>query len=228
MSDLMPIRIAVVDDNPGLLRTLLQNLALFSEVEVVCTAMDGEQAIRQIDKHQPQVILMDIEMPVLDGITATARIKQQWPSINVLMLTIFDRDDKLFEAIKAGASGYLLKDERPARIVQAIEDVVAGGAPMSPGIALKTLTLLRQQTLIDKSVEKSLQMLPLPDAFALTNREIEILELVVEGYTPGQIADRLFISASTVRKHVENIYGKLRVHSRLEAIRLAEQNRWFH
>ena len=205
----MPIRIAVVDDNPMLLRTVTRNLALFSEVQIVCTAMDGEQAIRQTEKHQPQVVLMDIEMPVLDGITATARIRHQWPQTKVLMLTVFDRDDKIFEAIKAGASGYLLKDERPARIVQAVEEVLAGGAPMSPGIALKTLNLLRQQTIVDDSVEKSLRTLQSPETFALTTREVEILELVVDGQTPGQIGDRLFISASTVRKHIENIYGKL-------------------
>ena len=222
-----PIRIAIVDDNPALLRTVTRNLSIFDKVEIVGTAMDGEQAVRQTERHQPQVVLMDIEMPVLDGIAATAQIRQRWPQIKVLMLTVFDRDDKLFEAIKAGASGYLLKDERPARIVQAIDEVLNGGAPMSPGIALRTLNLLRQQTIIDNTVEKSLQLLQSTEFFALTTREVEILELVVDGQTPGQIGDRLFISASTVRKHVENMYGKLHVHSRLEAIRLAEHNRWF-
>lgn len=223
----MPIQIAVVEDNPALLRTLTSALSRFEEVEVICTAMDGQHAIRQVEKYQPQVVLMDIEMPVLNGIRATAEICHNWPDIKVLILTVFDRDDKLFEAIKAGASGYLLKDERPAQIVSAIEEIVQGGAPMSPGIALKTLSLLRRQTIMDDTEPKPLQELHSPATFSLTPREIDILELVVEGYTPGDIADRLYISIGTVRKHVENIYDKLHVHSRLEAIRLAEQNRWF-
>ncbi len=219
----MPIRIEIVDDNPALLGSVCRNLSLFSEVEIVCTAHNGQYAIAQAETHHPQVILMDIEMPGMDGIVATAHLAAKLPDVKVLMLTVFDRADKIFEAIKAGASGYLLKDERPARIVQAIEDVLDGGAPMSPGIALKTLGLIRQQSVAPATTRQSQP----PETFALTTREVEILELVVDGQTPRQIGDRLFISAKTVRKHIENIYGKLHIHSRLEAVRLAGQYQWF-
>ena len=223
----MPIRIALVDDNPSLLRSIGRNLAVFEEIELVFTALDGEQAIRQAQHYRPQVVLMDIEMPVMDGIAATARLHDLLPNTKVLMLTVFDREDKIFEAVKAGASGYLMKDERPARIIAAVEEVLDGGAPMSPGIALKTLGLLRRQTLVTDTLHQLLQTTASTDDYALTAREIEILEQLIDGQIPQQIGDGLFISARTVRKHVENIYRKLHVHSRLEAIRLAEQNRWF-
>ena len=223
----MPIRIALVDDNPSLLHSIGRNLAVFEEIELVFTALDGEQAIRQAQHYRPQVVLMDIEMPVMDGISATARLHDLLPNTKVLMLTVFDREDKIFEAVKAGASGYLMKDERPARIIAAVEEVLDGGAPMSPGIALKTLGLLRRQTLVTDTLHQLLQTTASTDDYALTAREIEILEQLIDGQIPQQIGDGLFISARTVRKHVENIYRKLHVHSRLEAIRLAEQNRWF-
>ena len=149
----MPIRIALVDDNPSLLRSIGQNLVAFDEIDLVFTAMDGQQAVRLAQLHRPQVVLMDIEMPVMNGIVATAILHDTLPDIKVLMLTVFDRDDTIFEAIKAGASGYLMKDERPARIVAAIDEALAGGAPMSPGIALKTLGLLRRQTVVTESSE---------------------------------------------------------------------------
>jgi DNA-binding NarL/FixJ family response regulator len=223
----MPIRVALVEDNPNLLKALRQNLSLYDEIEIVGVAMDGERATQLAEKQRPQVVLMDIEMPIQDGITATDTITRKWPETKVLILTIFDRDDKLFEAIKAGASGYLLKDERPAQIVQAIQEVMDGGAPMSPGIALKTLNLLRQQTIVYDDSTRQLDVVQSPEAFSLTSREVEILEQLVEGLTPIQIGELLFISHYTVRKHIENIYNKLHVHTRLEVIRLAEQNRWF-
>ncbi|WP_266366367.1 response regulator [Tellurirhabdus rosea] len=223
----MAIPIALVDDNSSLLRSIGTNLRAFSEVELLFTATDGASAVSLARQHRPQVILMDIEMPIMDGIAATAAVRTELPGCKVIMLTVFDRDDKLFEAIKAGASGYLLKDERPYRLVQAIEEVLDGGAPMSPGIALKTLELLRRQRIEDGPGPRRLETcLPLK-AYDLTNREEEILELLVEGLSPAQIGDRLFISPATVRKHIENCYQKLHVHSRLEAIRLAERNRFF-
>lgn len=223
----MPVRIQIVDDNATLLRSISRNLAVFEEIEIVCTATDGQHAVSQAIIHQPQVVLMDIEMPGIDGIEATALLRAKLPDTKVLMLTVFDREDKIFEAIKAGASGYLLKDERPSRIVQAIEEVLDGGAPMSPGIALKTLNLLRQQTIVISNETLNLKPVRPPADFSLSAREIEILEQVVDGLTPQQIGDKLFISAKTVRKHIENIYEKLHIHSRIDAVKLAEQNQWF-
>lgn len=223
----MPVRIQIVDDNATLLRSISRNLSAFEEVDIVCTAHDGHHAISQAEAHQPEVILMDIEMPGMDGIEATALLRVRLPAVKVLMLTVFDREDKIFDAIKAGASGYLLKDERPSRIVQAIEEILDGGAPMSPGIALKTLNMLRQQTIVVSNQTLNLKTIRPPEAFSLSAREIGILELVVDGLTPQQIGDKLFISAKTVRKHIENIYEKLHIHSRIDAVKLAGLNQWF-
>ncbi len=221
----MPISVAIADDNVTLLHTLARNLAVFSEVAVLFTAANGQQALEMARQQPPDVLLMDIDMPILDGIRATALLHELLPDTKILMLTIFDRDDKLFEAIKAGASGYLLKDEPPARIVAAIEEVWDGGAPMSPGIARRALTMLSRQTLADPGAARESSQTPA--SYYLTTREVEILEQLSLGLTTGQIADRLFISDRTVRKHVENIYEKLHVHSKYEAIQLAGRHQWF-
>ena len=222
----MPISVAIVDDNITLLNTLAHNLSVFSEVTLLFTATDGQQALELARRQPPEVILMDIEMPILDGIQATALLQGLLPHTKVLMLTIFDRDDKLFNAIQAGASGYLLKDESPARIVAAIEELLDGGAPMSAGIASRALAMLRRQTFADPT--KSPKMPPAPASYFLTIREIEILEQLSLGLATLQIADRLSISDRTVRKHVENIYDKLHVHSKYEAIQLAGKHQWFN
>ena len=221
----MPISLAIVDDNTVLLNSLARNMAAFGEVAILFTASNGQQAVDMARQQPPDVMLMDIDMPIMNGIEATARLRELLPDTKILMLTIFDRDDKLFEAIKAGASGYLLKDERPARLVAAIEEAVDGGAPMSPGIASRALTMLRRQTFTDEKQPPNQP--PTPKNYLLTGREVEILEQLSLGLTTGQIANRLFISDRTVRKHVENIYEKLHVHSKYEAIQLADKHQWF-
>lgn len=221
----MPISIAIIDDNAPLLNSISRNLTAFNEVSVLFTASNGQQAVDMARQQPPDVMLMDIDMPIMNGIEATARLRELLPDTKILMLTIFDRDDKLFEAIKAGASGYLLKDERPARLVAAIEEAVDGGAPMSPGIASRALTMLRRQTFTDEKQPPNQP--PTPKNYLLTGREVEILEQLSLGLTTGQIANRLFISDRTVRKHVENIYEKLHVHSKYEAIQLADKHQWF-
>lgn len=233
----MPVRIALIEDNLLLLQTLSRNLSLFDEIQIVFTAGDGQEAVRLTRLHQPQVVLMDIDMPLMDGIEATRQIREKCPEVRVLMLTVFDYNDKIFAAIRAGASGYLLKEERADQIVNAIEAVVSGGAPMSPLIAYKTLALLRQQPAeptpvtpapTDNSHQKELaKPAPSPAQFELTSREIEVLEQLTKGLSPTEIGNKLFISLSTVRKHIENIYDKLYVHTKLEAIRKAEQHGWF-
>jgi DNA-binding NarL/FixJ family response regulator len=220
----MPTAIAIVDDNEGLLQTLARNLSAFGEINLLFTASNGQQALDMARQTPPDVVLMDIDMPVLDGIRATALLKASLPDTKILMLTIFDRDDKLFEAIKAGASGYLLKDELPARIVTAIEEVIDGGAPMSPGIASRALAMLRNQPPLSTGKERKPTS---PDSYLLTKREVEILEQLSQGLATSQIADKLFVSDRTVRKHVENIYAKLHVHSKFEAIQLAARHQWF-
>lgn len=216
------IKIGLVDDNPTLLRNVSENLSIFDELQIVFKAVNGQDALYKLENHQPDVILMDIEMPLMDGIEATREIKRRYPNQKIMMLTVLDRDDKIFDAIKAGASGYLLKDERPSRILACIEELMEGGAPMSPVVAMKTLEVLRHQWVF----EQKLEMIYSPEMFKLSKREVEILEKIAAGLTYTQIADTLFISAKTARKHIENIYQKLHVHSKLEAVQLAKQNRW--
>lgn len=216
------ISIGLVDDNPALLSNIGHNLSVFEELRIDFTAINGADALEKLSKYSPDIILMDIEMPIMNGIEATREIKKRNPAQKIIMLTVLDRDDKIFEAIKAGASGYLLKDEKPTRILKSIEELMDGGAPMSPIIAAKTLDILRSQAM-DK--EKSVSY-PSPESFNLSKREIEILEKIAAGLSYTQIADQLFISAKTTRKHTENIYQKLHVHSKLEAVQLAQKNKW--
>ena len=217
----MPVTIAIIDDNPELLKQLSENLSVFEEVKILFTATNGAEALKALEQCEklPQLVLMDIEMPVMDGIEATAIIANE-TDIKVLILTVFDADEKIFEAIKAGAAGYLLKDSKPHRIVSAIEDIMEGGAPMSPQIASRTLQLLRD------SANKN-ELHPKPADYKLSERETELLQLLVEGNTYQQIADSIFISHGTVRKHVQNIYGKLHIHSKIEAVNKANKYRWF-
>lgn len=214
------IDIAIVDDNAGLLLQMEENLSDAENMKVLFTAINGQDLLDKlaIVSKLPQVILMDIEMPVMNGIEATAIVTKE-TDIKVLILTVFDNDEKVFEAIKAGAAGYLLKDSKPYRIVNAIEDIMLGGGPMSPLIAAKTLSLLRQKTVSNTQ--------PQPSDFNLSERETELLQLLVQGLSYQQIADNLFISHGTVRKHIENIYSKLHINSKVEAVNTANKHKWF-
>lgn len=218
MSD--KISVGIVDDNTTLCGQIRENLAMAGNIEVVFSASNGQEALEKMAELQvlPQVILMDIEMPVMNGIEATAIITRETDA-RVLILTAFDTDEKVFDAIKAGAAGYLLKDSKPHRILTAIEDVLLGGAPMSPHIAAKTLELLRSKTPPAGQLQ--------PRDFNLSERETEILKLLTQGLSYQQIANDLFISHGTVRKHVENIYGKLHINSKAEAIIKADKHYWF-
>jgi len=216
------IKVALVDDNPTLLRNISQNLSIFDELEIVFKAINGLDVLDKLNSYSPDVILMDIEMPAMNGIEATREIKKRFPQQKIMMLTVLDREDKIFEAIKAGATGYLLKDEKPSRILACIEELMDGGAPMSPIIAMKTLEMLRNQQVSEQKIETTQS----PETFNLSKREVEILEKISNGLNYNQIADQLFISAKTARKHIENIYQKLHVHSKLEAVQLAQKNRW--
>ena len=163
----------------------------------------------KIRKSNPSVILMDIEMPGIDGITATRYTVQKWPDIKILIQTVFEDDDKIFAAICAGASGYILKSTSPARLVEAIHEVYNGGSPMSPYIATRVLKLFQQfAPTIQEGDEK----------YVLSSREKEILSLMIEGFTFHQIAENCFISYETVRTHVKRIYKKLHVASASEAV----------
>ncbi len=214
------INIAIVDDNATLRLQLQENLMVSGEVNILFTAINGKDALDKLltTKVLPQVILMDIEMPDMNGIEATAIITTE-TDIKVLILTVFDTDEKIFEAIKAGAAGYLLKDSKTSRILQAIDDLLNGGAPMSPHIASKTLEFLRTASNTPKEMQ--------PQDYDLSERETDLLRQLVQGLSYQQIADKLFISHGTVRKHIENIYGKLHIHSKVEAVNKVNAHKWF-
>ena len=216
-----PVTIGIVDDNTSFLLQLQENLAPYNDVKVLFTAQNGEEALKKLEQcvKLPQVLLMDVDMPVMDGIVTTGIVAEN-TSIKVLILTVFDTDEKIFEAIKAGAAGYLLKDSKPHRIITAIEDVMSGGAPMSPHIASRTLELLRNTASQSKGM-------PTPDDSKLSDREVQLLQSLVEGNTYQQIADTMFISHGTVRKHVQNIYQKLHIHSKVEAVNKVNKYKWF-
>jgi DNA-binding NarL/FixJ family response regulator len=223
----MGIRIAIVDDKRLMRTTLSEQLSYYEELDVVLQACDGDDFLvnmKALPPNQlPQLVLMDIEMPNIDGIEAVAITKEIYPDVLCLMLTVFDDDEKLFEAIKAGACGYLLKDEKPGNILKAItESIYDGGVPMSPRIAQKALLLLRNA---NKPVEEE----PKPDQLdcVLSDREIEILQRIVDGLNYQQIGERLFISPHTVRKHTANIYNKLHVSNKASAIKVAMHKKWF-
>jgi DNA-binding NarL/FixJ family response regulator len=164
--------------------------------------------IFKIKHSNPAVVLMDIDLPGIDGIEATILIKENFPHIHIVMQTVFEDDDKLFRAIQAGAEGYILKKTPPAKILEAIAEVYSGGAPMTPSIAARTLQLFRSG------------LKPLPDRAEtkLNDRQKEILESIVKGLSYRLIAEKYFISIETVRYHVKNIYEILQVHSRFELI----------
>ncbi|MCM4163569.1 MULTISPECIES: response regulator transcription factor [unclassified Arenibacter] len=213
----MNIKLAIVDDNSFLLKAVGDKLAFFEAIVVKWKAVNGLQCLEKLEEdHHLDLILMDIEMPVLGGIGATTRIKAKYPQIKVVMLTVFDNDENIFNAIKAGADGYLLKDVDPDTLYKGIVDTLNGGAAMTPSVALRTLRLLRNPMAIDHIATQ--------EEVFLTNREVEVLEQLAKGLSYTKIAENLFLSPSTVRKHIENIYSKLQVHSKLEAVQKAKRN----
>ena len=135
------MKIALVEDNPHLARSLKENLSAFENVEVLFVASNGQDALQKLASQTPDIVLMDINMPVMNGIEATKRVKHHFPAIKIIMLTVFDEAEKIFDAILAGACGYLLKDEKPEKILSALEEAMEGGAPMSPSIASKSLSV---------------------------------------------------------------------------------------
>ncbi len=206
---MQPLNIAIAEDNPFALQAVLRKLKAYDDIVIRLVAVNGQQLLDCFPNSPVSVVLMDLEMPVMDGIRATVLLKGRHPHIKVLVLTTFDDDDKVFEAIKSGASGYLLKDAEPERLREAILDVMRGGAPMSPSIAFKVLNMVRNAP---SAVPIS------PTDHGLTKRELEILEQLKNGLTYQQIADNLYISFGTVRKHIDNIYGKLHVSNKVAAL----------
>jgi len=216
-TQIMDIKIAIVDDNSFLMKAVQEKLSFFDDFSVKLTSIDGMDLIEKLGKnHNVDLILMDIEMPKMNGIEATEIIKTRYPHIKIIMLTIFDNDENIFKSIKAGADGYLLKEVSPNDLNQGIIETLNGGAIMTPSIALKTLKLFRNPMEFETKTNC--------EEIKLTTREIEVLEQLSKGLKYNNIADNLILSLGTVRKHVENIYTKLQVHNKLEAIQKAKNN----
>ncbi|WP_374542859.1 response regulator [Flavobacterium sp.] len=214
----MMIKIAIVDDNTFLQKAVQDKLSFFDDIEVKFKANEGEDLLHKLEKnHNLDLILMDIEMPRLNGIDATVQVKSKYPQIKIIMLTVFDNDENIFKSIKAGADGYFLKEVNPQDLYNGIIETLNGGAAMTPSIALKTLKLLREPVTFDSNEPV--------ENIQLTNREVEVLEQLSKGLKYNAIADNLFLSVGTIRKHVENIYTKLQVHNKLEAIQKAKNNK---
>ncbi|HEX7366927.1 MAG TPA: response regulator transcription factor [Pelobium sp.] len=212
----LPITIAIAEDNSFALKACLDKLAPHREFKVVMNAFNGQELLEKIGEHQIDLVLMDIQMPGMDGIAATELLKKRHPALKILMLTTFDDDENIFKAIMAGANGYLLKEENAESLRQSIIETLSGGAAMSAGVAMRVLNLLRNPIAV-KAEETS--------DFGLTKREVELLVQLKNGLTYEQIATNLFISYGTVRKHIENIYHKLQVNNKVTAVDVASKNR---
>ena len=211
----MSVRIAIVDDNTFLIKAVAEKLSFFEDLEVRYTAMHGEELLAKLEEnHNIDLILMDIEMPIMNGIEATFKVKQKYPHIKIIMLTVFDNDENIFNAIKAGADGYLLKEINAGDLHSGMLETLNGGAAMNPSIALKTLKLLRNPFVEELETED----------IKLTTREVEVLEQLSKGLSYNAVAENLYLSTGTIRKHIENIYRKLQVHNKLEAVQKAKRN----
>ena len=203
------IRVLVVDDHLLFRRGVLTALASRPHIEVVGEAGDGREAVELARQTHPDVILMDIAMPAYDGLEATRRIKRELPHAKIIMLTVSEDDEALFEAIRAGADGYLLKDLKVNQLFDAIESVMRGEVPLSGAITAKILRELQRSASTHSTPQGLIE--------SLSEREIEILTLVGQGLSNKEIAERLFISESTVKNHLRTILDKLHLRNRIQA-----------
>jgi DNA-binding NarL/FixJ family response regulator len=207
----LPIRLLLVDDQALFREGLHTLLSVHDEVQVVGEAANGEEALLQVARLSPDVVLMDVRMPVLDGVAATRQICRAYPASRVIMLTTFDDDEYVFEGLRAGAAGYLLKDVSSGKLLEAIRATAAGESFLQPSVAAKVVAEL------NRLAERSDRPLVQPLVEPLSERELEILQAVAAGESNREIANQLFIAEGTVKNHVTNILGKLGVRDRTQA-----------
>lgn len=200
------LNIAVIEDNPQYRTTISIILQLNENFRLIHKLENCDEMIGRFEVEKPDVVLMDIDMPGMDGIQAVWQIKKHFPKIKVIMLTVFEDEEKIFKAIRAGANGYLLKKDSPQKILTAIDDVIKGESPMNGMIAAKVLDYFQKQQKKHSEIEE----------LNLTAKEKEILNLLIKGYSYKEIAGAIFISIETLNSHIKNIYRKVNVHSRSE------------
>ncbi|MEU3565580.1 response regulator transcription factor [Kitasatospora sp. NPDC006786] len=215
------IRVVVADDQTVVREGIVMLLGLLPGIEVVGAAGDGEEAVALVERHHPDVVLMDLRMPRCDGVEATRRIRSAHPETEVVVLTTYADDDSLFPALRAGARGYLTKDAGAEEIARAVADVRSGAAGLSPQVQLRLLERLSEQH--DDSGPAAgrpgTRSGELPDG--LTVREAEVLALIAEGLSNAEIAQRLFVSQATVKTHINNLFAKTAVRDRAQAVAYA-------
>ena len=202
----MSIKVAIVDDDEGIRTSLVALIRRASDLKVTGQYPDAEAALKEIPARPPDVVLMDINMPGMKGVECVRQLKTQLPAVQFLMLTVYEDSESLFNSLRAGASGYLLKRTAPARLIEAVRDVHAGGAPMSPQLARRVVQFFSKPEQEGSDLNK------------LTPGEREFLDQLAGGYAYKEIADRMNISIDTVRSYVRTVYEKLHVHSRTEAV----------
>lgn len=205
----MPTRVAIFDDSRDRRESLRYLLGMFDDLVCVGDFVDASKAVQHVAHSRPDVVLMDIEMPNVNGIEGTLAIKAEFPHINVIMQTVFEDDDSLFSSIKAGACGYILKRDEPAKVIEAIRDAMNGGASINPSMALRVLRYFKDEEVARPELNAN---------YGLTDRENQILSMLVDGLSYKMIADRSAISFHTVNSHIRKIYDKLHVHSMSEAV----------
>ena len=204
--DDMLIKVAIVDDDDGIRTSLAALIRRAPALRLVGDYADAEAALREIPRRTPDVVLMDINLPGLNGVECVRQLKGSLPAVQFLMLTVYEDSDSLFNSLKAGASGYLLKRTASARLLQAIRDVYGGGAPMTPQLARRVVQYFSKPAAGDARMSK------------LTAGEKDFLDQLAKGYAYKEIADQMKISIDTVRSYVRTVYEKLHVHSRTEAV----------
>ncbi|HMR91862.1 MAG TPA: response regulator transcription factor [Chitinophagaceae bacterium] len=212
MLERQPIPVAIFENNEAYRASLELYFLEFPGIEVAGSYADAVNAAQKVIQADASLVLMDIDMPGINGIQATAAIKEACTAVIVLILTVFEDNDRIFDAIRAGADGYLLKSTPPHEIVKAVQDAIAGGSPMTPAVARKVLRFFYSGSIKEK---------PSGPASHLTEKEKEVLGLLVEGNSYKMIGENLQISVDTVRFHIRNIYAKLHVNSATEAVALA-------
>ena len=198
-------KIAIVEDNKVIRESLTEFVQADPECRCVCACATAEEALKLIPKHEPEIVLMDIQLPNMSGIDCIAHMKRLLPSVHIIMVTVYEDTDRIFKALRMGACGYLLKRCTPEEVVAAIREVRQGGAPMSREIARKVIDSFQEPVKVAAEVED------------LSPRELEILELLAGGFPNKAIADRLGLTDGTVRWHLRHVYHKLHVRSRTEA-----------